>query len=599
MSVTTQIQGKGQAIFMNNDIIKRVQNVDLGADLAVENIEELANAGYVEKLEDLPKVSVSIETNDVGSMANLVMLKSGTQLVGVDRDPTGIYMGTYYKPALVNRIADAAASLTQTTGIDNDPAGYLIDRVYVNGVKKYDRLSAVVGGYTSVELDQTATNSIMTLAGAAAPALHDVIDIHYHAVVADTSTAVLGVVTTALDNDPATYTVDQVYVDGSKQFDRLEAVSGGFTAATLSAADPAVLTCTGGTPLAGSEVVVVITTTSVAVTETITMADPTFDLDHQKCPSFVFKVSEPNTTTLTRSCHMQGTYLDSVEFSYEVGGLAKESYRFSGDHKVWYFGAKKDIAIDFATFATNATATTSAIATGNTLEAVFLNKEEVFNLAKGVDTYTITWAGTTLTAGTGTPFVSGDRIEIVYHVNTSRAFPKLTSTNTGTRGGLRRGCIKVYAWKHGDTNDKERLLRCQSVSGSLDFGRQEIYELGTQRYIDKPTTYPLNVRFDMTFNQADLKTMAIAQGKHDEFEAGTLTTMDVKDFIDNCDVQIEVYTDAYVASATTLAKTITLANCKVVTEGDTARVGNSAGQWRATLQTDNITWVSSGNALDV
>lgn len=430
MSVTTQIQGKGQAIFMNNDIIKRVQNVDLGADLAVENIEELANASYVEKLEDLPKVSVSIETNDIGSMANLNLLKTGIPLTGVTRDATGIYVGTY----------------------------------------------------------------------------------------------------------------------------------------------------------SGNDVV--------------TMADPTFDLDHQKCPSFVFKVSEPNTAVLTRSCHMQGTYLDSVEFSYEVGGLAKENYRFSGDHKVWYLGAKKDIALDFATYATTATATTTANATGNTLEAVFLNKEEVYNLAKSVDTYSITWAGTTLTAGTGTPFLSGDRIEVVYHVDTARAFPKLTTTNTGARGGLRRGCIKVYAWKHGDTADKERLLRCQSVSGSLDFGRQEIYELGTQRYIDKPTTYPLNVRFDMTFNQADLKTMAIAQGKHDEFEANTLTTMDVKDFIDNCDVQVEIYKDAYTASATTLAKTITLANCKVVTEGDTARVGNSAGQWRATLQTDNITWSGSGNNLD-
>lgn len=437
MAVTTQIQGKGQAVFMNGEILKRVQNVDLGADLAVENIEELANAGYVEKLSDLPKISVSIETNDVGSMANLSMLKSGTKLptsptaYGVTRDANGVYQQTY----------------------------------------------------------------------------------------------------------------------------------------------------------SGNDV--------------ITMADPTYDLDHQKCPSFVFKISEHNNTTLDRSCHVQGTYLDSVEFSYEVGGLAKENYRFSGDHKVWYFGAKKDIQIDMAAYATTATATTTVSATGHTLEAVFLNKEEVYNLAKSIDTYGITWAGTTLTAATGTPFLSGDRIEVVYHVDTPGAFPKLNSTNTGTRGGLRRGSIKVYAWKHGDTGDKERLLRCQSVSGSLDFGRQEIYELGTQRYIDKPTTYPLNVRFDMTFSQADLKTMAIAQGKHDEYEAGTLTVMDVKDFIDDCDVQVEIYKDSYTATASTLAKTITIANCKVVTEGDTARVGNSAGQWRATLQSDNITWSGSGNNLDL
>ncbi len=443
MSVTTQIQGKGQAIFMNNDILKRVQNVDLGADLAVENIEELANAGYVEKLADLPKVSVSIETNDVGSMANLVLLKSGTQLpstptaYGVNRGTTGIYVGTY----------------------------------------------------------------------------------------------------------------------------------------------------------SGNDVV--------------TMLDPTYDLDHQKCPSFVFKISEFNNTTLDRSCHLQGTYLDAVEFAYEVGGLAKENYRFSGDHKVWYFGTKKDIALDFATYsdASNATTTVNMTTLGLTLEAVFLNKEEIYNDAKSLDTYSITWAGTTLTAGTGTPFLSGDRIEVVYSYNTAREFPKLNTTNTGTRGGLRRGCIKVYAWKNGDTGDKEKLLRCQSVSGSLDFGRQEIYELGTQRYIDKPTTYPLNVRFDLTFNQADLKTMAIAQGKFasgasPNWEDGTLTTMDVKDFIDNCDVQVEIYKDAHTATASTLAKTITFANCKIVTEGDSARVGNTAGQWRATLQTDNIVWSGSGNNLD-
>lgn len=425
MSITTRIEGRGQAIFLNGDVMKRVQSVDLSTDLGVENIQELGNAEFVEKLPDLPKVSISIETNDVGSIANLMLLKTGSKLTGVTRDAQGVYQGLW--------------------------------------------------------VPTTTTNIVM---------------------------------------------------DGNTQ-----------------------------------------------------------DLDHDKLPTFIYKISEFNNNTLDRSCLIQGAYLDSIEFNYDVGGLAKENFKFSGDYKAWYVGAKKDIDIDYPTYssATKITTTVDKDDVSGVLEAVFIDGIEVYNNAKSIDLYQLTWTDNEITAGVGSPFKSDQRIEVIYSISTARNFPKLSSVNTGSIGGLRRGCIHIYAYKTGMAGEKRKLLRCQTLSGSLDLGRQDDYELGYQRFISRKATYPLNVRFDLTFNESDLRTMAISQHKLSDYEGATLTHLDMSLFKD-IDVEVEIYKDAYKHDNTTLAKKLVFKRCRVINEGDSGRVGNSPAQWKISFQTDNITW---------
>lgn len=449
MAKTTQIQGKGYALLINGEIIKRAQSLDFGADLAVENILELANASFVERKADLPKVNLSFDLNEIGTMANLKLFKTGVQFTeggayGVSHDATGVFYPTY----------------------------------------------------------------------------------------------------------------------------------------------------------SGNDVV--------------TMADPTFDFDHQLCPSAIIKVSEHNNTVIDRSVHIQGCYLDSVDFSYDVGGMAKESFKLSSDQKVWYFKGTNDntdIDLEFPTgvdafVAATQTIDTSLVDADDRIIAIYVNRNMIYNSESGIGTAlapNLTTPGKITVTTNVAVFATGDRIEVLYAHKTPRQFPKLNSTNTGTKGALRRGAIVISAYKAGDS--ATNMLRLQSVAGSLDMGRQERYELGTQRYIDKPATYPLNVRFDMTFLANDLEAMALWQGKHatgsvPNWTDGDLAYLDVKDFIDSCVVKVQIYSDEYDHSAAKLAKTITIQHCKVVTDGDTARIGNVAGEWRATVTADAITWSGSGNAID-
>lgn len=452
MAKSTAIQGKGHAFFLNGDIIKRQQSGDWGADLAVEKVMEMANAGYVEKISDFPKVSVSVDTNDVGNMAMLYLLKTGQRLAPVN---------------------------TLTLTRDNQ------------GVYK-----VTTSGEVTVTMNGT-TNDL-----------------------------------------------DEIRVTESGQI----------------------------------------------------------------CPSMLIKVSEHNNSTIDRTCHMQGMYLDTVEFSYDVGGMAKENYRLSGDHKDWYFSgtsnpSSTDIDLVFGTYASGTTLTTTHEAPANTtIEAIYRNKETLYHKRSAIGaSLAPTWAGSTLTVVGSTFADDNSRIEVVYSYNTARSFPVLAVSPTnntghgtyGTRGGLRRGNVVIYMEKQVGstiTDADAKQLRLQSVSGSLDMGRQERYELGTQRYVDKQPTYPLNVRFDMTFNASDLQAFAYAAGKEDEWLNHTLDYLNVANIVNNTKVTIELYDDAYVHTSDHLVKKIVMDNCTVMNEGDTARVGSEAGQWRCTMETDNITW---------
>lgn len=436
-------QSKGYAFFLNGDMFKRLQSGDWGADLGVEKVMEMANAGYVEKIPDLPKISVSLDSNDVGNMAILQMLKTGQRLAPVNtltltRDSKGVY---------------------------------------------------------------TITNS--------------------------------------------------------------------------------------------GEV-------------TITMNGTTNDLDESTvvdsgeiCPSLLVKVSEHANATIDRTCHLQGLYLDSLEFSYDVGGMAKENFRLSGDHKDWYIPGMGNPSVDidmvFAGYASGTTATTTYEKPANTtLEAIYHNKSLVYHKRTGVGTdLSPTWTGSTLTVASST-FTEKSRIEVLYSYDTSRGFPSLTANNTGTsaygtRGGLRRGNIVIYMQKQSG-GTKTQQLRLQSVSGSLDLNRQERDELGTQRFVTKQPTYPLNVKFDMTFNASDLEAFAFASGKETEYAAKTLDYMNVKDIVNETKITVEIYDDAYLHTSNHLVKTLVLDRCTVANEGDSARVGQEASQWRCSMEADNLTW---------
>ena len=321
----------------------------------------------------------------------------------------------------------------------------------------------------------------------------------------------------------------------------------------------------------------------------ISMKNPIYDFDNNLLPEFIFKISERSNTTVSQSIHLQGAFISSIAGSYDLTGLAKQTVNFETDNKKRYLGDHKNVfTMVLVPNAGTKTATAPTKGSDETFLRGFVNRAE----------FAGTWVGTTVTFTMDENFDGTERVIGVYAKGdkiSTGDFPALTPTNTGSKGGLRRGAVVISAFKAGTS--ETRLLRCQSASYNLNFNRQAKNELGTQKDIDRAISYPLSVTCDLTFDASDLENFAIMQGKRDEFIAGTLTEMDVKDFINDLTIKIKLYSDEYDHSSGKLVQTITLENQKVKNESDSIQAGSTSASWKVSLEGSSIVWETSGNQI--
>jgi len=322
----------------------------------------------------------------------------------------------------------------------------------------------------------------------------------------------------------------------------------------------------------------------------IQMKNPVYDFDNALLPEVLIKVSERSNTTVNRTAHIQGMFVSSIAGSYDVGGMAKQTITFESDNKKWYLGDYKNVFTMVLTPNAGTKTATSPATKGvdETIIRCFSNRSE----------FAATWVGTTVTFTMDENFDGTERVIGVYAKGDKTAvgdFPALTPANTGSKGGFRRGAIVIYA--HKSTDSETRLLRCQSASYNLSFNRQAKNELGTQKDIDRAISYPLTVTTDLTFDASDLEAFAIMQGKKADYDAGTLTEMDVKDFINDVTIKVKIYSDEYDHSSGKLIETITLEGQKVKNESDSVQAGSTSTSWKVSLEGSSIVWETSGNAI--
>lgn len=78
MSKPIKVRYSGVAAFANQWILSRVQTVSVDVDMSEEEIRELTNPEVVEYASQTPAVSITIDTNEYGSMRNLRCIAGGT-----------------------------------------------------------------------------------------------------------------------------------------------------------------------------------------------------------------------------------------------------------------------------------------------------------------------------------------------------------------------------------------------------------------------------------------------------------------------------------------------------------------------------------------
>ena len=325
----------------------------------------------------------------------------------------------------------------------------------------------------------------------------------------------------------------------------------------------------------------------------IRMKAPNYDLDNNKRPEILVKVSEKYNTNVSRTCHIASCFVSAINGSYDVNGLASENVTIESDNKTWYQNDFKNCHTTVLTPTAGTLTATSTVTKTASLTLVKVCVNRVW-----YDSTVASWSGTTVTFS-GIPNLDGtERTVMLYAEGDKTAtndFPELTPVNTGTKGGLRRGAIEIYCRPSDGTDTL--LLRAQSVNYSCPLSRTPENQLGTQDDLDRSIGYPLVISTDLSFKDSDLENWAILQGKQASFADKTLKEMKVSDFLGNLVVTIKIYSDERNHDASKLVKTITIENLKPKSEANNFQQGNNAATWNVSMEGSAITWESTGNAI--
>lgn len=302
---------------------------------------------------------------------------------------------------------------------------------------------------------------------------------------------------------------------------------------------------------------------------------------------------------IDQTLFLDEVYINSLEFSYTTGANATENYGAETDNKMWLLNEGRFVNFEstvsgslVGTDSTNAvtaqmvsdgyielsladTAEVAMLSTG----AGFLRKTAdgatgltYYNNTSGDVTNIEIIAGVLADVGTagyeekfiyentgtahriyfpsvGTPIV-GDQLEVVYSANAyagsmNTYFTPLDEPTTRPDGigAVRQGQVEVFVVDPDVSTTYENTWRLTGVTLSADLTREPLTELGHLGPYDRPLTLPIPINITVESTAGDLETWARMAGKLADYNADTMTDIDLTDLMikDNLTLVVKVY----------------------------------------------------------
>lgn len=199
---------------------------------------------------------------------------------------------------------------------------------------------------------------------------------------------------------------------------------------------------------------------------------------------------------------MKNCFVNSYSANFTTDGPATESYGFVSDNRKWLFNDYNQVSKVELTYATDTWTGTVTGATNSRVQAVIVDGQETTE-------YTATGTGgsveVTIPGTTGT--------EEVYAIVAGDAGGPLFIPDKDSPSGKRRGHVELYLVT-GHTNnggqivggEETKQLKIQSVSVDASLAREDLGQLGSTYYYDRPLTLPIEVTcsFDLIFADLDI-----------------------------------------------------------------------------------------------
>jgi hypothetical protein len=321
---------------------------------------------------------------------------------------------------------------------------------------------------------------------------------------------------------------------------------------------------------------------------------------------------------LKRSMYVGNAAVTSLGFSFDVGGVATESYGLEADNKVWYLNAQREIVVTSGYYnaGTGITLTSGVFLTPNpalTATSYFTNIS--FNESAGPWTpLFVTKNGEQLTdptTGALIPLRGGQggsdafvvsfgyaslfgpaRYRVVGFKDTANAaiaFPgtDIGATGVSAVGGIRKGMIEIYLIsgsmflahsKITDGANKFEALRLQTCSIDVDLSREALEELGNDKAFARSLNFPISATVNFSALDSDLQLWSGLSDKMVGYQGDTVTSMGFRDFVQNHGVLIKIFDDDESNVSRAHVMTITVSGVRVASESFSVDAGGNAVQ---------------------
>lgn len=304
-------------------------------------------------------------------------------------------------------------------------------------------------------------------------------------------------------------------------------------------------------------------------------------------------------SVLKRTIVCANCYLSSINWSYDVDGIATENFSLTTDNKSVYTTTYKQcvvLPVDYV--AATSTVATGTIASGAGLLATGSSQKYTYSLGStpftldeykllyvwndtfksdisnaaptdgGSEKTQITWSG-------DNTLDSGSRIFAIMYLDSPQANVDSYSTESGI-ATVRKGQVTIEIAPAGTGGTYGTWSRVQSCSIDVDLGRDELGELGNHYAYERSLPDPIMATVNITMLESDLEAFYDAAGLT-TWDESTSTEIDIEDFSRSAAIRIKVYTNKD-RLASQLRKTIILDQIQVTSESFDIDVNDNAKQ---------------------
>lgn len=292
-----------------------------------------------------------------------------------------------------------------------------------------------------------------------------------------------------------------------------------------------------------------------------------------------------SSTLLMHSILIPRCAVDSLSYTFDVGGAAEQNYTLLGEEERMLLGTRREAQSIVGSFMSYANATVvfripynSLAATGSPY-ACYAGSNLVSSAITGTGGFSHTSGQVTVQARIGSGLSVDSTTQLVYYYTnkTKKGYRPLTNIDSAI-GKLTKGYIVVQMQKQTEGTIQD-LQRVQSVSINIPLTRESIDELGESRSIAQPLEANLRNEVTLSFARNDLREFAQLLGYGDEFDAGTLTEILMTDLksVTNMRIYVKLYNSQTTHTVNTLLKTFQFDDCNFIGTGNTTPISGAAG----------------------